>query len=247
MPSARRSNSRPRDAPVALHHAPARREAVGDRLPDVGEVPPGHRCPPSSDGPARSYGCRPVDFELPADDDPRRDGGARPGWPSTPSRPGRELAEAGYVAPHWPRPWGLDADPIHQLIIDDELARAGVSPPVEPDRHRLGRPDDHPRRHRGAEGALPVPAARRRGDLVPAVQRARRRQRPGRPRHPRRARRRRVRRERPEDLDLVRRHTVRSSASSSPAPIPTRPSTRASPTSSARWTCPASRSARSSR
>ncbi len=39
------------------------------------------------------------------------------------------MAEAGYVAPHWPRPWGLDADPIHQLIIDDELQRAGVRRP----------------------------------------------------------------------------------------------------------------------
>ena len=29
--------------------------------------------------------------------------------------------------PHWPQPWGLDADPIHQLIIDEELRRAGVA------------------------------------------------------------------------------------------------------------------------
>lgn len=36
------------------------------------------------------------------------------------------LAEAGYVAPHWPRPYGLEADPIHQLLIDEELAAAGV-------------------------------------------------------------------------------------------------------------------------
>ena len=41
----------------------------------------------------------------------------------------RQLAHAGYVAPHWPAPWGLAADPIHQLIIDDELARAGVPRP----------------------------------------------------------------------------------------------------------------------
>ena len=45
---------------------------------------------------------------------------------------GRQLAEAGYVAPHWPRPWGLDADPIAQLIIDDELRRAGVARPINP-------------------------------------------------------------------------------------------------------------------
>ncbi len=33
----------------------------------------------------------------------------------------RHRTEAGLVAPHWPKPWGLDADPIHQIIIDDEL------------------------------------------------------------------------------------------------------------------------------
>ena len=64
-----------------------------------------------------------------------------------PSPSGRELAEAGYVAPHWPRPWGLDADPIHQLIIDDELAKAERPAAGQPDRHRLGRPDDPLRRH----------------------------------------------------------------------------------------------------
>jgi alkylation response protein AidB-like acyl-CoA dehydrogenase len=49
------------------------------------------------------------------------------------SRPtGRQLAEAGYVAPHWPAPWGLGADPVHQLIVDDELRRAGISRPVNP-------------------------------------------------------------------------------------------------------------------
>ena len=42
------------------------------------------------------------------------------------------LAEAGYVVPHWPKPWGLDADPIHQLIIDDELRKAGVNRPTNP-------------------------------------------------------------------------------------------------------------------
>ncbi len=45
---------------------------------------------------------------------------------------GRALAEAGYVAPHWPEPWGISADPIHQLVIDDELRRAGVRRPVNP-------------------------------------------------------------------------------------------------------------------
>jgi alkylation response protein AidB-like acyl-CoA dehydrogenase len=44
----------------------------------------------------------------------------------------RDLAEAGLVAPHWPRPWGLDASPAHQLVIHDELARAGVELPDNP-------------------------------------------------------------------------------------------------------------------
>ena len=40
------------------------------------------------------------------------------------------LARAGYLTPHWPRPFGLDAGPIEQLVVDQELARAGL---VRPD------------------------------------------------------------------------------------------------------------------
>src|SRR5688500_4726199 len=72
-----------------------------------------------------------MDFELPGEDDPRRV--EVRAWLEQHPRPsGRELAEAGYVAPHWPAPWGLDADPVHQLIIDDELRRARVSRPINP-------------------------------------------------------------------------------------------------------------------
>jgi alkylation response protein AidB-like acyl-CoA dehydrogenase len=54
-------------------------------------------------------------------------------WLAEHPRPtGRQLAEAGYVAPHWPRPWGLEADPVGQLVIDDELRRAKVSRPANP-------------------------------------------------------------------------------------------------------------------
>ncbi|MCB1000659.1 MAG: acyl-CoA dehydrogenase family protein [Ilumatobacteraceae bacterium] len=72
-----------------------------------------------------------MDFLLPAPDDPRRSA-VREWLAEHPSPSGRELAEAGLVAPHWPRPWGIDADPIHQLIVDDELTRAGVRRPVNP-------------------------------------------------------------------------------------------------------------------
>ena len=41
----------------------------------------------------------------------------------------RQLAEAGLVASHWPRPWGLDADPHLQLVVAEELAAANVAVP----------------------------------------------------------------------------------------------------------------------
>ncbi len=69
-----------------------------------------------------------MEFDLPAADDPRRAEVRR--WLAEHPRPSaRALAEAGYVAPHWPKPYGLDADPVHQLVIDDELRRAGVPRP----------------------------------------------------------------------------------------------------------------------
>lgn len=39
------------------------------------------------------------------------------------------MAESGYLAPHWPAPYGLGADPVQQLVIDEELAAAGVERP----------------------------------------------------------------------------------------------------------------------
>ena len=38
------------------------------------------------------------------------------------------MAEGGWVTPHLPRPWGRDASPQEQIIIQQELARAGVRP-----------------------------------------------------------------------------------------------------------------------
>ncbi len=69
-----------------------------------------------------------MDFELPPDDDPRRLA-VRAWLAEHPAPSGRDLAQAGYVAPHWPEPWGLGADAIHQLIIDDELRAAKVKRP----------------------------------------------------------------------------------------------------------------------
>jgi alkylation response protein AidB-like acyl-CoA dehydrogenase len=67
-----------------------------------------------------------MDFDLPADDDPRRL--AVRGWLTDhPDPTNATLHEGGYIVPHWPAPYGLDADPMHQLIIDDELKRAGVT------------------------------------------------------------------------------------------------------------------------
>jgi len=39
------------------------------------------------------------------------------------------LAEAGLQAPHWPAPYGRGAGPAEQLLIDQELASAGVTRP----------------------------------------------------------------------------------------------------------------------
>ncbi|HSS10690.1 MAG TPA: acyl-CoA dehydrogenase family protein, partial [Acidimicrobiales bacterium] len=72
-----------------------------------------------------------MDFELPGGDDARRR--EVRAWLGEHLNPtGRALAEAGLVAPHWPRPYGLDADPIHQLIIDEELRDARVRRPLNP-------------------------------------------------------------------------------------------------------------------
>jgi len=69
-----------------------------------------------------------MDFNLPAEDDTRRLE-LRAWLDANPNPSYRLLFERGLTAPHWPRPWGLAADPELQLIIDDELARAGIRSP----------------------------------------------------------------------------------------------------------------------
>ena len=39
------------------------------------------------------------------------------------------LAQSGFVLPHLPRPAGLDAGPVEQLVVDEELDRAGLERP----------------------------------------------------------------------------------------------------------------------
>ena len=39
------------------------------------------------------------------------------------------LTEAGLITPHWPAPWGRGASPLEQLVIDEEMAAAGVMRP----------------------------------------------------------------------------------------------------------------------
>lgn len=72
-----------------------------------------------------------MDFQLPADDDPRRLA-VRAWLAEHPHPSGAALAGAGYVAPHWPAPYGVGADPVHQVIIDDELSKAAVRRPSNP-------------------------------------------------------------------------------------------------------------------
>ncbi len=39
------------------------------------------------------------------------------------------LVETGFLTPHWPAPYGLGADAVTQIVIDEELTRAGVTRP----------------------------------------------------------------------------------------------------------------------
>ncbi len=39
------------------------------------------------------------------------------------------LVDSGYLMPHWPTPAGLGADAVNQIVIDQELARAGIERP----------------------------------------------------------------------------------------------------------------------
>ncbi|MGI9609027.1 MAG: acyl-CoA dehydrogenase family protein [Acidimicrobiia bacterium] len=69
-----------------------------------------------------------MDFDMPPDDDPRRIE-VRDWIAAHPNPTNDQLAEAGYVVPHWPEPWGRNADPMTQLIISEEMSAADVTMP----------------------------------------------------------------------------------------------------------------------
>jgi len=72
-----------------------------------------------------------MSLDLPGEDDPRRQE-IRAWFTENPEPSPTQLRDRGLTVPHWPEPWGLDADPELQLIIDDELKRAGASRPINP-------------------------------------------------------------------------------------------------------------------
>jgi len=69
-----------------------------------------------------------MDFDLPGEDDPRRLE-IRAWTKANPNPTPRQLLDVGYLAPHWPAPYGLSAAPELQILIDDELQRAGIKRP----------------------------------------------------------------------------------------------------------------------
>ncbi|MGI8328869.1 acyl-CoA dehydrogenase [Actinomadura scrupuli] len=74
---------------------------------------------------------RPMELELPADAEPlRAEIGARVAELAAmePFAQRAEMAAGGWVTPHLPRPWGRDASPLEQVVIQQELKRASVRP-----------------------------------------------------------------------------------------------------------------------
>ena len=112
----------------------------------------------------------PIDDDGLDENDPRRRRDPRMAGLAPESHAGRNSPRPDWSRPTCRTPWGLGADANHQLIIDDELKRANVRLPINPDRHRLGRTDHPLRRHRRAAAALAAEALERRGVLVPALQ-----------------------------------------------------------------------------
>ncbi len=81
---------------------------------------------------ARAGVRRSLDLELPADAEPIR-ATVRGELADIASHDKADwralLAERGYIAPHWPAPWGRDAGALEQLVIDEELRHAHIRRP----------------------------------------------------------------------------------------------------------------------
>jgi alkylation response protein AidB-like acyl-CoA dehydrogenase len=74
---------------------------------------------------------RPMDVELPADAEPLRArirSRAAELAALDPAAQRAAMAGEGWVTPHLPKPWGRAAGPVEQVVIQQELHRAGVRP-----------------------------------------------------------------------------------------------------------------------
>lgn len=69
-----------------------------------------------------------IDFEG-RDEEHREDARERVARVRDASDQRAALADERLLAPHWPPPYGLGADPVRQLVIDEELAAAGITRP----------------------------------------------------------------------------------------------------------------------
>jgi len=69
-----------------------------------------------------------MDFNFPGETDPRRIE-VRTWLAQHPKPTARQILDSGYLVPHWPKPYGLSADGELQIIIDEEMKRAGVVRP----------------------------------------------------------------------------------------------------------------------
>ena len=212
------------DAHLYLRRALALRGLVGDadaaalRLTDARGR---RRTPPGRGRPRRPRRRRPRRRSATT---PTRIGGA-----ARASERRAALVEAGYLTPHWPAPYGLGADAVTQLVIDEELARAGVArPDIVIAGWALPTILEHGTDAQRERFVLPS----LRGEMVWCQLFSE----PGlglRPRvaaHPGRAGRRRLAADRPEGVDLGA-PSAPTGGSAWPAPTPTCRSTRASPTS----------------
>tara|TARA_Y100001936_G_scaffold152596_1_gene148807 strand:+ start:395 stop:1624 length:1230 start_codon:yes stop_codon:yes gene_type:complete len=72
-----------------------------------------------------------MDFDAPPEDDAYRMQ-VRAWIEENPNPNYKQLVDAGYVVPHWPKPYGLEAGPLEQLIIAEEMKRASIKRPQNP-------------------------------------------------------------------------------------------------------------------